>query len=195
MLEKGRRCTVQPIKRKKDIQAIKKLLHDNKRNLAIFTLGINSALRASDLLQIRFHEVKDLLPGQSFQIWEKKTGKKRQVTLNKNSHQALKSYLKVRMPTPDNEDVPLFLSQKGPYRGLNVASLHRKIKSWCQMINLNGNFGSHSLRKTFGYQQRVAHKVGISSLMICFNHSNQSQTLRYLGIDDQEIHNVFMNDI
>lgn len=195
MLEKGRSCSVQPIRKKRDIQAIKKLLHDNKRDLALFTMGINSALRASDLLRIRYTDVKDLRPGQSFEIREKKTAKKRLVTLNRNSHQALKAYLKVRIPTPDDPDIPLFLSQKGPYKGLTVATVHRKIKSWCQMINLSGNYGSHSLRKTFGYQQRVAHKVDIPTLMVCFNHSSQQQTLTYLGINSPEVHSVFMNDI
>ena len=195
MLEKGRTCAVHPIRKKRDIQAIKKLLNDNKRDLAIFTLGINSALRASDLLRIRYVDVKDLKPGQSFQIKEKKTGKSRLVTLNKNSYEALNGYLKVRIKTPDDPDIPLFLSQKGPYKGLTVAAVHRKIKTWCQMINLPGNYGSHSLRKTFGYHQRVSFKVDIPTLMICFNHSSQRQTLTYLGIDDKEVTSVFMNNI
>lgn len=196
MLQKGRSCAIQPIRKKRDIQAIKKILHVNKRDLAIFTLGINSALRASDLLKIRYIDVKDLKPGQSFQIREKKTRKTRLVTLNKNSYEALNAYLKVRITTPpDNPDIPLFLSQKGPYKGLTVAAVHRKIKAWCRMINLPGNYGSHSLRKTFGYHQRVSFNVDIPTLMVCFNHSSQQQTLTYLGINSKEVQSVFMNNI
>lgn len=193
MLEKGRSCTVEPIRLKKDIRAIKKYLHDNKRDLAIFTLGINSALRASDLLRLRLSQLKNIRPGQGFEIREKKTGKIRMVTVNRNSYHAVQAYLKIRNESPP--DAPFFLSQKGVWQGLTVASLHRKIKHWTRNINLPGNYGTHSLRKTFGYHQRVSYRVDIPTLMVCFNHSTQSQTLRYLGINDEEIHSVFMNEI
>ena len=49
--KKGSSIKVDPIKSLKDIKAIKKLLHDKPRDLCLFTLGINTNLRASDLLQ------------------------------------------------------------------------------------------------------------------------------------------------
>ena len=39
---------------------------------------------------------------------------------------------------------------------MTVSSVHRLVKSWCRDIGLKGNYGSHSLRKTFGYHQRLA---------------------------------------
>ena len=50
---KGDIIKVSPIRKKEHIEAIKKLLKDQPRNLALFTFGINTALRASDILQIR----------------------------------------------------------------------------------------------------------------------------------------------
>ena len=38
---------------------------------------------------------------------------------------------------------------------LTEPTVNQKVKSWCRTINLKGNFGSHSLRKTWGYHQRV----------------------------------------
>ena len=53
MANKGRKTRVQAIRNPDDINTIRALLKDQPRNLAIFTLGINSALRASDLLAVK----------------------------------------------------------------------------------------------------------------------------------------------
>ena len=44
--EKGSQIKVEPIKLKRDIQTIKKLLADKPLDLALFTVGINTNLRA-----------------------------------------------------------------------------------------------------------------------------------------------------
>ena len=63
----GSKITVHPIKRLKDIKAIKKLLADKPRDLALFTVGINTNLRASDLLGIRVGDVRYLKPMDEFE--------------------------------------------------------------------------------------------------------------------------------
>ena len=55
----GDQIKVEPIRRKKDIDSIKKLIAGNARDSALFTLGINTNLRASDLLRIRAGQVRD----------------------------------------------------------------------------------------------------------------------------------------
>ena len=142
--EKGSQIKVEPIRKKKDIQSIKKMLSDNPRNQALFTIGINTNLRASDLLSIKAGQVRDLKPGDSIQVKEKKTGKFRTVTLNKACTQAIHKLLQTR-PYEDGE--PLFVGQRG---SLTVPSVVRLVKSWCKAINLKGNYGSHTLRKTWG---------------------------------------------
>ena len=61
--KKGSQIKVEPIRKIKHIQTIKKLLADNPRDLCLFTLGINTNLRASDLLQITTGDVRYLKPG------------------------------------------------------------------------------------------------------------------------------------
>jgi integrase len=183
----GSQIKVEPIKRKKDINAIKKLLSDNPRNSALFTIGINTNLRASDLLRITAKDVRGLKSGDSIEIKEKKTGKFRRVTFNKACIQAIQRLLASR---PYTDDEPLFTGQRGP---LTVPSVHRLVKSWCKAINLKGNYGSHSLRKTWGYHQRVTFGTDIPRLMVCFNHSTQRQTLDYLCIQPAEIKDVYEN--
>ena len=77
MANKGRKTRVQAIRNSSDIETIRHLLRDQPRNLAMFTLGINSALRASDLVAIRLSQIIELPPGGHFRVFEKKTGKPR----------------------------------------------------------------------------------------------------------------------
>lgn len=60
---KGSQIKVEPIKEIKQIQTIKKLLSDNPRDLFLFTLGINTNLRSSDLPRITVGDVRHLQPG------------------------------------------------------------------------------------------------------------------------------------
>ena len=187
--KKGSQIKVDPIKKRKDIDSIKKLLANDPRNSALLTIGINTNLRASDLLRIQVGQVRDLSPGDEIELKERKTGKPRRITLNKACVQAIQRLLASRSYA--DEDL-LFTGQRGP---LTVPSVHRLVKGWCRAINLRGNYGSHSLRKTWGYHQRVTFGVDIPRLMVCFNHSTQRQTLDYLCIQPEEIKDVYQNEL
>lgn len=187
---KGSSIKVEPIRSTKDISTIRRLLHHKPRDLALFTLGINTNLRASDLLSLRAGQVRNLRPMEEIEIRERKTGKLRRITLNKACIEALKGLL---ASEPYHERDFLFRSQRGAV--LTVPSVHRLVKSWCKAINLNGNYGSHTLRKTWGYHQRVTFGVGLPELMVCFNHSTQRQTLDYLCVQPCEIKSVYANEL
>ena len=51
---KGASIKVHPIRRLEDISAIKTLLENQPRNLCLFTMGINTAYRAGELLTYVF---------------------------------------------------------------------------------------------------------------------------------------------
>jgi len=192
--KKGSMIRVGPIKTLKDVRLIKKLLADKPRDLCLFTLGVNTNLRASDLLQLTVGQVRGLAAGESVEIREKKTGKPRRVVLNGACMQAVNGYLKKRPGAVGNliDEEPLFVGQRG---SLTVSTVNNLVKKWCAEINLRGNYGSHTLRKTWGYHQRVTFGVDIPTLMVCFNHSSQRQTLDYLCIQPEEIRDVFNNEI
>lgn len=69
------------------------------------------------------------------------------------------------------------------------------VKKWIRSINLKGNFGTLTLRKTWGYQQRVRYGVGFDVISKRFNHSSPKTTMVYLGIEDDEVHDILMNEI
>lgn len=190
--EKGSRIKVDPIRQEKDIKLIKRLLADNRRNFAIFVLGINTNLRASDLLRITVGQVRHLNPGDHFDIRERKTGKLMSITINKSVYEAVQKLLQDGGTVEDS--APLFRSRKGGNE-LCVPYLNSLVKSWCREINLKGNFGSHTLRKTFGYIHRTVFHTDIPTLMQIFNHSTQKQTLAYLGIQPSDIHEAYLKEI
>jgi len=187
--KKGSRIKVEPIRDLRDIRAIKKLLDGNPMYSALFTLGINTNLRASDLLRITAGQVRGLKPMDEIELKEQKTGKTRRITLNKACVETLTRLLASKS---FDDDTPIFQGERGT---LTVPSVNRLVKSWCKAINLKGNYGAHTLRKTFGYQQRVRFGVGLPELMVCFNHSTQRQTLDYLCIQPEEVRSVYANEI
>ena len=185
--KKGASIKVEPIKNLKDIKSIKKLLKaEHPRDYCLFILGINTNLRASDLLSITVEQVEDLQVGDEIVLKEKKTGKTRRITLNEAAVEAIQYYLNSVELEPEDH---LFKSQRGT---LTVQSVNRLVKTWCRQLNLKGNYGSHTLRKTFGYHQRVQLNTSIPELMVMFNHSTQRQTLDYLCIQDDEIKDAYL---
>jgi integrase len=189
----GSSIKVDPIRSKRDIATIKKMLTDRPRDLALFTLGINTNLRASDLLRIKVGQVRGLKPGYEITLKEKKTGKNRRITLNKAVISAVNSLLATQEYRDSQDNDYLFRSQRASV--LTVQSVHRLVKSWCGAINLKGNYGSHTLRKTWGYHQRVTFGVGLPELMVAFNHSSQRQTLDYLCVQPDELKNIYQNEL
>ena len=178
---------VEPIRRRADILRIKNLLVKQPRNLALFVFGINTNLRASDILRITTEQVSGIQPGESIEIVEKKTKKPRRITLNESTTSVINNWIIEK----GNKQGPLFNSQRHKDRSLCATSIHRLVKSWCKQINIKGNYGSHTLRKTWGYHAWKA-GIDIPILMTIFNHSSQRQTLQYLCIQEKEIQEVYL---
>ncbi len=188
--QKGSTTKVEPITEMKDIKAIKKMLAGNPLYFALFIVGINTSLRASDLLRLTVGMVRNVKPMQEIEIKEKKTGKIRRVTLNKSCVDAIAGLLKARENATDDDY--LFVGKRGVF---TVPTVNNLVKSWCAAIHLKGNYGSHTLRKTWGYHQRVTFGVGLPELMTVFGHATQKQTLAYLCVQPEEIKNVYANEL
>jgi len=187
--KKGSKIKVEPIREMKDINNLKKLLTDKPRDFCLFIVGINTNLRASDLLNLTAGQVRGLKPGDDIEIKEKKTRKSRRLTLNKACINSINGLLASRAY---NDHDKLFQGQRGP---ITVSYLNRLVKGWAKALNLRGNYGSHTLRKTFGYIKHTVQGASLPELMVCFNHTTQRQTLEYLCIQEATIRNIYMNEI
>ena len=125
--KKGSQIKVEPIREQKDIKAIKKLLEGNPVYYALFIVGINTNLRASDLLRIRTGQVRGLKPMDEIELKEKKTGKAKRITLNKSCVDAINKLLAFK-GIDDGE--PIFRGMRGT---LTVPSVNRLVKQWCKV--------------------------------------------------------------
>jgi integrase len=187
---KGSSINIEPIRKKKTIADLKALLADKPLDLALFVVGINTNLRASDLLSIKVDMVKDLKAGDSLELKEKKTKKKKMVTFNAAAISAINGLINSR--DYDAGDY-LFIGQRGSV--LSVPALNLKIKRWAKRLNLKGNYGCHSLRKTWAFFQYRFFNVQLPVLMKALNHSSQAITLRYIGIQEKDLNDVYLNEI
>lgn len=156
------------------------------RNHMLVLLGINTAFRAEDLLQLR---VCDVVRGY-VSIKENKTGKMQNFRMNKRLHNDVKGYIeRNHLKTYDY----LFRGQKNIVSGkpyiypINRQQGHRIVSSAGKAIGIDYVFGLHSLRKTFGYQY-ILNGGKLLTLMKMYNHDNPDVTLRYVcwGTDDAE---------
>jgi integrase len=175
---------VQPIRDKRHIDAVKKALHG--RDLLLFTFGINSGLRISDILKLKVGDVR----GKDFVVVrESKTSKAKRFIFNDAIKKAVVKHVDSSAPTTDY----LFKSRKGDNKPISRVAAYRSINEAARragVLEKIGAIGTHSLRKTFGYH---AYKQGVdlALLQTIFNHSSQSVTLRYIGITQDNVDDVY----
>lgn len=179
--------TVEPIR---DLKKIKLLLNylkeKNLRDYLLFMFGVNTGLRIGDLITLKYSDVfTENAFKQYLVIREKKTSKEKKIKLNDSLRKALKTYMN-QIPSGDNEYI--FASKKGKYIGRVQA--YRILKAASEVIGIE-NFGTHSMRKTWGYHTYKASKYNIGLIMDMFNHSSQKVTLRYIGISQDQKDELF----
>lgn len=195
---RGVRYDVIPFKKMKDIEKIKQYLLGklNKRDYTLFVVGINVGLRCGDLVSLKIGDVSfsKTQIKDTVMIVEGKTKKIREFELNSSAKDAIKLYLN----TLDNYDSDgwLFPSRKGT-GPIKVDSVRKIIKELCDNLNIRGNYGTHSLRKTFGYHCYMkniqSNPLILPVLQKMFNHSSPTITTRYIGITSDEISNAYQS--
>lgn len=189
--KKGSSTVVDPIRDEKNIKAIRKIISGNPRNELLFVMGINNGLRTGDLLKLKVEDVRHLKEGDSINIKEGKTGKQNILVINKTVHKVFSQYLEKYKPKDDDY---LFKSKKGDNKPITIQTVNACMKQWTSAINMKGNYGAHSLRKTWGYFQRKEFGVGFEVLCKRYNHASPAVTMRYLGITDKEVENILTNN-
>lgn len=185
----------EPIKDKKELKALINFYNTKKPNLrnhCLIVLGLNTALRISDILTLKWNMLYDF-GRKKFKnritINEKKTGKTNIIPINKNLLICLqKLFCKIK---PQANDY-LFTKRTNRSQPINRTQAYRIVKKAANECNLTGNISCHSLRKTFGF---FAWKQGTQPalLMAIYNHSSYNITQRYLGITQLEKDAIYMN--
>ena len=71
------------------------------------------------------------------------------------------------------DDQSYLFTGRRPEAWVSVPFLNNLVKAWCRQANLRGNYGSHSLRKTWSYMQRTRLHTPIRLMVQAFGHATQ----------------------
>lgn len=176
---------VEPIRNIKKIKEFQNLLKQtSKRDYLLLNFGLNTGLRISDILKIKVSDIwtKKKHFKHYFALTESKTSKTKKIKLNDTLKTYLNQFLKLSKPKYSDY---LFQSRKGTNKPISRIQAYRTLKKTADKLNIE-NFGTHSLRKTWGYFTYKKSKFNIALIMDMFNHSSQKITLEYIGINQDQ---------
>jgi site-specific recombinase XerD len=86
----------------------------------------------------------------------------------------------------------IFTSRKGENKPITRQRAWQVINEAAEAVGIKDEIGTHTLRKTFGYHARMK-GVSIELIQKLFNHSAPSITMKYIGITQDELDNVYFN--
>lgn len=169
---------------------VRKLYDDQNYKICLLVaIGSFWGLRISDILALRWN---DILGKDTFEIIEKKTKKKRVISVNSQLKQLISDcYNRIK---PLGIQSHIFLSQKGSVysiQRINIILKQIKVK---YKLDIH-NFSTHSFRKTMGRQvlnlSGENAEFALIKLMEIYNHQNLNTTKRYLGLKAEEIKETY----
>ena len=176
--------TVQPIRSTEEIQAMKsELLKKGYRDYLLFMVGINTGLRISDILKLK---VSDVRGKTHITIKEQKTGKTKKALITQQLRQDLDNFTALM-----GSEEYLFQSRNGNNQPITRVQAYRILTQAAANVGLE-EIGTHTLRKTFGYHHYQQNK-DVALLQELFNHSAPSVTLRYIGINQDNMDESMKN--
>ena len=169
---------------KREIEAVHKSQPIQKqikvRNLILIYLGFNVGLRISDLVRIKVKHIQDGI----IVLREKKTRKIQQIPLSSDVIRTItKLYIK---EFNLDSDAYLFKSRKDYNKPISRQNAYTIIQTIATALKWKFPVGTHTLRKTFGYQY-YKETNNIVALQKMFNHAKSEITLIYIGMIQEEI--------
>lgn len=182
--------TVEPIRDKDVIKKMQTYLKGKSlRDWLLFNTGINTGLRIGDILKLKVSDVKTEKGSfkEHVTIKEEKTGKIKKFKLNNSMKKYLVEYIKAN----DLQYEDYFfqsrkkVNQSGKNDHISKVQAYRVLEEAARELNIP-DFGTHSMRKTWGYMAYNISKYNIALIMDMFNHSSQSITKKYIGIDQEQ---------
>lgn len=175
----------------KSLDKVKLISHLLERNYSqqvadVWNIGLNLALRISDLLSIRFSDITE----DRLSLIEGKTKKAASIKLNQK---AIDIIYRIRHAHPSH--IYLFQSYRNQ-RAMNLPPTPLSRRYITRAFSDVGNevgilLGTHSMRKTRGYHLYKATK-DIARVMKMLRHGSEGVTLRYIGITQEDIDKDFV---
>lgn len=167
---------VEPIKDIKDIEKIKSYLRKfNKRNYLLFVIGINTAMKSNQILNLKLKDIVD----KDYKVKDY-INLDKSYLINESIKIAIKDFLQENKLELNSY---LFESQK-THLPINRSHLYRILNNAVSSCNIDIHIGNETLRKTFGYH--YYHKTrNVKYLKNIFNKASQKALFDYLDIEDE----------
>lgn len=179
-------ATTEPIRSRQQLKALADyfLQRGQFRNYALVIMGAYMVLRISDLLRLKWSDVYDedrQIFYSHVYLYEKKTGKKKQIALNEQVLKALDQLL------PHRHGSFIFANNRKDDQAISRVQAWRIIQAAAKEVGITGTVACHGLRKTWGYHAWTSGKVSPVVIMHIYNHSNFAVTKRYLGVEQDDM--------
>ena len=153
-------------------------------------IGLQTALRVSDLLSLKYDDVVMRAAKPTVELREGKTGKSRLIHLNAKAYDIIKArkrknvgHTYIFQSTSNN------MKNKAP-KPISREGLARALKEAGEQPDLMMPLSTHTMRKTRGlavYRQTN----DIALVMTLLNHTSMESTLRYLGVTGKRIEETY----
>lgn len=170
---------VEPIRDKVLLsQILEWLRKKNTRDYLMFLIGINTGLRVSDILKLRYKDLNK----EIIYITEKKTKKLKEIPVNSVLRE------EIRKMNPEYKEKYIFKSRQGtnPITTQRAWQIMKEIQKEFKLTNL----GTHTMRKSFGYHF-YQEKKDVVTLMKIFQHSKEEITLMYIGVNQNMVNEAY----
>jgi integrase len=181
-------------------EVVQSLQADRRRSgakMALFiNLGMHVALRVSDLTRLKWADLmtdeNDIAqPVKKLVVVEKKTKKTRHIALSDEIRDFIASTYSGQCP-----DEYVFQNRLGGV--VSTRYLNEEFKRIAKRYNVCvDTFSTHSLRKTWARHKmelNPADPMRFHQISEALNHSDLGVTRRYLGIKQEEIDNLYLEE-
>jgi len=170
----------------KDIWAIRIRLQLTKRvrELALFNLGLDSKLRACDLVKLK---VRDVCHGSRVAtratVMQQKTSTPVQFEITQGTRDAVEAWIRTENLQPEDS---LFPSRIANHDHLGTRQYARIVDGWIEEIGLDpANYGTHTMRRTKASLVYRRTK-NLRAVQLLLGHQKLESTVRYLGIEVED---------
>jgi len=163
----------------------------NPRDRALFTLGIKSGFRISELLSLKiqdvmqFNEIVDRVRVRA--MYMKGKDATRDVPLSLDARNAVRALID---SMPDKTGY-LFKSRQGD--AITRGQAHNVLKDAFNALKLNGKLATHSMRKTFAENVHKALGADIYKTAKAMGHKSIDSTAKYIAVDQTEIDKAILS--
>ena len=156
-------------------------LQHRVRELAMFDLGLDSKLRACDLVKMR---VRDICHGEHISpratVMQQKTSRPVQFEITQPTRDAVSNWIK---EAKLGQEDYLFPSRIHASPHIGPRQYARIVDSWVTEIGLNpSEYATHSMRRTKA-SLIYRRTKNLRAVQLLLGHTNIASTVRYLGIE------------